>query len=65
MNIEIPDGTVKARQGEYVVYRVDYLLKNFDRERELLESSHRNKIKPFDKTEFEKELQEFKDRIKK
>jgi len=65
MNIEIPDGTVKARQGEYVIYRVDYLLKNFDMERDLLESSQRNKVKPFDKTEFEKELQEFKDRIKK
>lgn len=65
MIIEIPDGTVKARQGEYVVYRVDYLLKNFDMERELLESCQKLKVKPFDRTEFEEELQAFKERIKK
>lgn len=63
MIIEITDGTLKARTGDYVIYRVDYLLKNFDREREILESSQRLKTIPFDRTEFERELQEFKKRI--
>ena len=65
MIIEIPDGTVKAREGKYVIYRVDYLLKNFDNERELLESCQRLKVKPFDRTEFEEELEALKKRVQK
>ena len=41
MNVEIKDGTLKARHGRYVVYDVDYLLKNLSREIYLLESSKR------------------------
>jgi hypothetical protein len=41
MNVEIKDGTLKARHGKYVVYDVDYLLKNLSREVYLLESSRR------------------------
>ena len=41
MNVEIKDGTLKARHGKYVVYDVDYLLKNLSREVYLLEASKR------------------------
>lgn len=37
MNINVPDGVLKAMKGDYVLYKVDYLLDHLAREVHLLE----------------------------
>lgn len=37
MTINIADGVLKARKGDYVLYRIDYLLDHLAREVHLLE----------------------------
>lgn len=41
MTIEVADGTLKARKGDYVIYNVEYLLKNLTREVYMLEDYRR------------------------
>ena len=38
MIINIPDGVLKAMKGDYVLYKVDYLLDHFAEETYLLEA---------------------------
>lgn len=39
----VEEGTLKARHGEYVLYKVDYLLDNLAREVNIMESARRMK----------------------
>lgn len=39
--IEIPRGALKVVNGDYIIYRKDYLFENLDMEIELLENSKR------------------------
>jgi len=41
MTINVPDGVLKARKGDYVLYKVDYLLDHFVEEAYLLEAYRR------------------------
>ena len=40
ISIDIKEGTLKMRTGNYVVYDINYLLNNFEQERELLRSAY-------------------------
>ena len=49
MKIEISDRCLKSRQGKYVIYDVDWLLKNLASEVALLWDSKHRKVQKIDK----------------
>ena len=49
----IPEGVLKLRTKDYVVYKVDWLLEHFDSERELLEGASKIKVEKFNKAKFD------------
>lgn len=46
MTINIADGVLKARKGDYVLYRIDYLLDHLAREVHLLEEYRQMRDQP-------------------
>lgn len=57
MIIEIKDKCLKARQGKYVVYDVDYLLSHLAGEVALLWNSQNRKAEPLDKNKIWREIE--------
>ena len=51
MNINVADGVLKARKGDYVLYNVDYLLDHLAREVHLLEEYRQMRDQPGKKEE--------------
>ena len=48
MIVDIPDGALKIRQGEYVIYKVDYLLDHLAAEVALMENCRHKQVGVFD-----------------
>lgn len=48
MIVEINDGTLKIRKGEYVIYKVDYLLDHLAQEVALMETARQRQVSVFD-----------------
>lgn len=63
MTINIADGVLKARKGDYVLYRIDYLLDHLAREVHLLEE-YRQMREMRDQSETEEEILEMLNRLK-
>ena len=51
MNINVADGVLKAMKGDYVLYKVDYLLDHLAREVHLLEEYRQMRDQPGKKEE--------------
>ena len=63
MNINVPDGVLKAMKWDYVLYKVDYLLDHLAREVHLLEE-YRQTREMRDQPETEEETLEMLNRLK-
>lgn len=50
MIVEINDGTLKIRKGEYVIYKVDYLLDHLAQEVALMETARQRQVSVFDES---------------